>query len=78
MDSPNEPISTTQIEEITAFEFMCTPIIRGSTPIRSCAVTIYARTKEEAEHIFYSEAHKFFELDLNMVVNRTMKGYRQT
>lgn len=65
-----------EIEEITAYEFTCTPMDRGY-PIRSCVVTIYARTRDEAEAIFDENAHKFFDKDMFRSVKEFGGGYRQ-
>lgn len=69
---------SSNVEEVAAFEYTCTPMFRKDTPIRSIVVTIYARNREEADHIFYGESTKFFENDINMSVRTYGKGYRQT
>jgi len=64
-----------QIENITAFEYCSKPM--GDFPIRHCTMIIYAHNKDEADAIFHSHAHQYFEQDLTLMVREIAEGYRQ-
>ena len=66
-----------KVEEVTAFEYTCTPMFRESFPIRSCVMTIYARNRAEADELFYRHNHQFFDQDINVSVREFGGGYRQ-
>lgn len=65
-----------EIEEITAYEFTYRPF-DTSYPIRSCVITIYAKTRKEAELIAMTYNYKFFEQDCSCSVQEYPGGYRQ-
>lgn len=63
------------LEEVTAYEYTCKPM--GSFPIRSMVVTIYAKTKDEADELFSRYAHQFFDQDITRSVREFGGGYRR-
>lgn len=65
------------IEEIRGYEFICRPF-DVSFPIRSMIVTIYAKSRKEAELIKLNYDYKFFEQDMFVTVNELpLQGYKQ-
>jgi len=69
-----------EVEEISAFEFVCKPMNHNPSPIRSCTMIIYAKNRDEADDIFHKHAYKFFDLDMNIsvLIRDIGRGYRQT
>lgn len=65
-----------KIEGISAFKYVCTS--SKIEPIRSVTVCIYAADRKEADRIFYTDSHRFFDQDLTVVVKEIGKGYRQS
>jgi len=65
------------MEEITAYIFTYTPWDRNF-PIRSCEITIYAKSRKEAELIAIANNYKFFEQDCTCSVVEKPGGYRRT
>ena len=68
-----------EIESVIMFEYICVPMNRDAPnhELRSMSVFIYAKDKDDAERIFMSQAHKFFDQDLNITKTPFYKGFRE-
>lgn len=65
------------VEQISAFEFTCTPWDRNC-PIKQMVIIIYAKDRKEAELIKLNNDYKFFNQDLTISVRELgMSGYRR-
>lgn len=64
------------VEEFTAYVFTYKPF-DSNFPIRSVEVTIYAKTRKEAELIALDNNYKFFDQDATCSVTEFVGGYRR-